>query len=242
MMFCSANRKLRWFCHASAHFICFTAVLPAHQGNIDHCSGYLSERCDKIECSLEIYTLGNFQNGIYYKRGTSSDEIIEQYCTNLDNFDESLQESWDYLKETGCSKRNNKVELITDEGQILVTTGLWNESRSLLRSINDIACSGIKPQLECQEISSDFIWSIVDCVRYSYLDMQPGLIKMLVAGPEKYFDKHMFCSSVSGLEACLYDVVTDACNTTMPARYDIKGDLFTHAKSVMEMAQCSGMP
>ena len=190
-----------------------------------------------------MYVYGDFQNGVYIKRGTSASDAIDEYCTSLQEFDESLQDKWGYLKEAGCSKRNNRVELITDDGQILVTTELWYDSRSFLRYIYDIACSRIPPPLACPEILSNYTWRIVNCVRYTYIGMPPGLIEMLIGGPETYFDKQMFCGSVLGLEACLYDAVTDACNTPMRTRHDLigmMGELYTHAQSVLAMAQCNG--
>ena len=194
--------------------------------------------CQKVESCLEIYTVGSCQNGLYFKRSMSDEEVLDQYCTYLANFDEALQDSWDFLQEIECVNRNNKVDLVRNDSQLFVTTGFWDASRSFLRSVNDIVCSRIKHELECQETISPYAKHFVRCFMFMYYDLQPGLVQMLVAGPEKNFDRQKFCSSVSGMEACAYDAVTDACDTTISNKYAVMGELFINAKLVWDMAEC----
>ena len=65
------------------------------------------------------------------------------------HFDESLQDSWDFLKESNCvnQKRNDAA----NSGQLIVTPGLWNSSRRFLRSIDEIVCRRIKHELSSNE-------------------------------------------------------------------------------------------
>ena len=199
--------------------------------------------CQKVESCLKMYTIGSCQNGLYFKRSMSEDEVLDQYCTSLANFDEALQESWDFLQEIECVKRNNNnVDLMRNNSQLFVTTGLWDASRRILRSIDAIVCSRIKHELECRETISPYAKHFVRCFMFMYYDLQPGFFQMLVAGPEKTFDRQKFCTSVSGMEACVDDAVTDACDTTMSTKYTIMGELFVNAKLVWDMAECHAVP
>ena len=231
-----------------------------------------------MESCLKLYTQGQCQNGIYFKRNMDDEAVLNQYCTNLRHFDDALEDSWNYLQEAGCgkrstmddevildqycrylrqfqdeaeeswkyrylretacNKRSNKVDLMTKEHGMLATTEFWNESRNFLRYINNIICSRIQNELTCSEAIKPYSKQFVGCFNFMYWERRPGLVQMLLAGPEKYFDRRLFCSSVLGIESCAYDAIWEACNETTSLTRTITEEFFDENPLIWDLARC----
>ena len=151
-------------------------------------------------------------------------------------FDEELGETWDYLQETGCNKRSNK-DLRMKERQMLATSEFWNRNRGYLRSINDIMCSRIQNEATCLEVMGPHAGKrFVSCFRSMYF--RPGLVDMLLKGPEKLFDRRLFCEAVFGLENCAYIAIGFACNWTFSTYFDITGEILSDITLIGNLATC----
>ena len=179
-------------------------------------------------------------NGIYFKRGTSGEDSLDQYCISLIDFDFELQNSQNHLQKVGCSERNNDAGSTTSEGQFLVTDGFWNDSRVFLSDMNDIVCYQLLHQPSCTQ--RDYIYDFITCFRDVYLNMRPGLVRMLVAGPGKHTDKDTFCRAVTTLEECVSETVTNACDASVSEVRAIIEESREHASYIQDMADCNTRP
>ena len=140
--------------------------------------------------------------------------MLGLFCTKMEEFDDAIQESLDYLDEMGCETSKER-EMIDQQGQQPVMKSIrevWTMSRSFLHSIYIVVCARYQNEVCPNDDLLPHIYDFTKC----FNDYTAGSWDMF---PVPSFHRRWVCEFTYQLKNCTdVHAITRSCGGTSQAQ------------------------